>query len=84
MGRGHYLILSVTSSTGWTTANFRGTTNINSGADLSVGALPVDQAQAESFGLMRAERDGRSVESAGKAQRCGGWKSMKVDHPSLV
>jgi len=56
--------------------------HINSGADLSVGALPVDQAQAESFGLMRAERDGRIREFSEKPKGAA-LESMKVDTASL-
>lgn len=34
----------------------------NSGADLTVAALPVDAEQAESFGLMRTDEEGRILE----------------------
>jgi glucose-1-phosphate adenylyltransferase len=36
--------------------------HVDTGADLSVGALPVDGAQAEGFGLMRTTPDGRILE----------------------
>ena len=42
--------------------------HIETGAQLSVGALPVDAAQAEEFGLMRTTADGRRVSHL---RRCG-------------
>ncbi len=52
--------------------------HINTGADLTVGALPVDAAQAEAFGLMRTDDDGRIREFREKPKGHA-LEAMKVD-----
>jgi glucose-1-phosphate adenylyltransferase len=56
--------------------------HINTGADLSVGALPVDAAQAEGFGLMRSTPDGRIREFKEKPKG-EALESMQVDTARL-
>ena len=52
--------------------------HIDTGADLSVGALPVDAAQAEGFGLMRTTPDGRIREFSEKPSG-EALEAMRVD-----
>ncbi len=52
--------------------------HIQTGADLTVGALPVDAAQAESFGLMHTDDDGRIREFREKPKGKA-LETMKVD-----
>jgi glucose-1-phosphate adenylyltransferase len=52
--------------------------HIDTGADLSVAALPVDAAQAEGFGLMRADGEGRLREFSEKPKGAA-LEAMKVD-----
>ena len=52
--------------------------HIKTGADLSVGALPVDAAQAESFGLMHTDDDGRIREFREKPKGKA-LEAMQVD-----
>ena len=52
--------------------------HIQSGADLTVGALPVDAAQAEAFGLMRSDDNGRIREFREKPKGAA-LEAMKVD-----
>jgi glucose-1-phosphate adenylyltransferase len=52
--------------------------HIKTGANLTVGALPVDAAQAEAFGLMRTDDDGRIREFREKPKGQA-LESMKVD-----
>jgi glucose-1-phosphate adenylyltransferase len=52
--------------------------HIKTGADLTVGALPVDAAQAESFGLMHTDDDGRIREFREKPKGKA-LEAMKVD-----
>ncbi len=52
--------------------------HIASGADLSVAALPVDAAQAEGFGLMRTDGDGRIREFSEKPKG-EALEAMRVD-----
>ncbi|MCP9824748.1 glucose-1-phosphate adenylyltransferase [Synechococcus sp. EJ6-Ellesmere] len=52
--------------------------HIQSGADLTVGALPVDAEQAEGFGLMRTDLDGRIREFSEKPKGAA-LEAMKVD-----
>jgi len=52
--------------------------HIQTGADLSVGALPVDAAQAESFGLMHTDDDGRIREFREKPKGKA-LEAMQVD-----
>jgi glucose-1-phosphate adenylyltransferase len=52
--------------------------HIKTGANLTVGALPVDAAQAEAFGLMRTDDDGRIREFREKPKGPA-LESMKVD-----
>jgi len=56
--------------------------HIQSGADLTVGALPVDGAQAEGFGLMRTDADGRIREFSEKPKGAA-LEAMRVDTASL-
>ena len=56
--------------------------HIDTGAQLSVGALPVDAAQAEEFGLMRTTSDGRIQEFKEKPKG-EALESMRVDTQSL-
>ncbi len=56
--------------------------HIDSGADLSVGALPVDPAQAEAFGLMRTDSQGRIQEFREKPKGAD-LEAMRVDTESL-
>jgi glucose-1-phosphate adenylyltransferase len=56
--------------------------HIDAGADLSVGALPVDAAQAEGFGLMRTTPDGRIREFREKPKG-EALEAMQVDTASL-
>ena len=56
--------------------------HIDSGADLTVGALPVDAAQAVSFGLMRADDDGRIREFREKPKG-EALQAMHVDTAKL-
>jgi glucose-1-phosphate adenylyltransferase len=56
--------------------------HIDSGADLSVGALPVDAAQAEGFGLMRTTPDGRIREFSEKPKG-EALEAMRVNTESL-
>jgi glucose-1-phosphate adenylyltransferase len=56
--------------------------HIDTGADLTVGALPVDAAQAEGFGLMRTSSDGRIQEFREKPKGPE-LESMRVDTQSL-
>lgn len=52
--------------------------HIKTGADLTVGALPVDAAQAESFGLMHTDDDGRIREFREKPKGKA-LEAMRVD-----
>lgn len=52
--------------------------HIKTGADLTVGALPVDAAQAESFGLMHTDDDGRIREFREKPKGKA-LEAMQVD-----
>jgi glucose-1-phosphate adenylyltransferase len=56
--------------------------HIDTGANLSVGALPVDAAQAEGFGLMRTSADGRILEFSEKPKGAA-LEAMKVNTESL-
>jgi glucose-1-phosphate adenylyltransferase len=56
--------------------------HIDTGADLSVGALPVGAAQAEGFGLMRTTPDGRIREFKEKPKGAE-LEAMAVDTASL-
>lgn len=56
--------------------------HIDSGADLSVGALPVDPAQAEAFGLMRTDSQGHIQEFREKPKGAD-LEAMRVDTESL-
>jgi glucose-1-phosphate adenylyltransferase len=56
--------------------------HIDTGADLTVGALPVDAAQAEGFGLMRTSSDGRIQEFREKPKGAD-LQAMRVDTQSL-
>ncbi|EAQ74664.1 MULTISPECIES: glucose-1-phosphate adenylyltransferase [unclassified Synechococcus] len=56
--------------------------HIQSGADLTVGALPVDAEQAEGFGLMRTDLDGRIREFSEKPKGAA-LEAMKVDTARL-
>jgi glucose-1-phosphate adenylyltransferase len=56
--------------------------HIDTGADLSVAALPVDAAQAEGFGLMRADGEGRLREFCEKPKGAK-LEAMKVDTAKL-
>jgi len=56
--------------------------HIDTGAQLSVGALPVDAAQAEEFGLMRTTADGRIREFREKPKGQS-LEAMRVDTQSL-
>jgi glucose-1-phosphate adenylyltransferase len=56
--------------------------HIDTGADLSVGALPVDPAAAEGFGLMRTDGQGRIQEFREKPKG-EALEAMRVDTRSL-
>jgi glucose-1-phosphate adenylyltransferase len=56
--------------------------HIQSGADLTVGALPVDGDQAEGFGLMRTDLEGRIREFSEKPKG-EALEAMKVDTARL-
>ena len=56
--------------------------HIDCGADLTVGALPVDGAQAEGFGLMRTSSDGRILEFSEKPKG-DALEAMRVNTESL-
>ncbi len=56
--------------------------HIDCGADLTVGALPVDGAQAEGFGLMRTSSDGRILEFSEKPTGAS-LEAMRVNTESL-
>ncbi len=56
--------------------------HIDSGAQLSVGALPVDPEQAQSFGLMRTDSHGRIQEFREKPKG-EALEAMRVDTESL-
>ncbi|MCP9926927.1 glucose-1-phosphate adenylyltransferase [Cyanobium sp. CH-040] len=56
--------------------------HIDSGAQLSVGALPVDPQQAEGFGLMRTDSSGRIQEFREKPKG-EALEAMRVDTQSL-
>jgi glucose-1-phosphate adenylyltransferase len=56
--------------------------HIDCGADLTVGALPVDGAQAEGFGLMRTSTDGRILEFSEKPKG-DALEAMRVNTESL-
>jgi glucose-1-phosphate adenylyltransferase len=56
--------------------------HIDSGADLSVGALPVDLELAQSFGLMRTDSGGRIQEFREKPKG-EALEAMRVDTQSL-
>ena len=56
--------------------------HIDTGAQLTVGALPVDPAQAEDFGLMRTSSDGRIQEFREKPKG-EALESMRVDTQAL-
>jgi glucose-1-phosphate adenylyltransferase len=56
--------------------------HIESGADLTVGALPVDAEQAVSFGLMRTTPDGRIREFSEKPKGAA-LEAMQVDTSNL-
>ena len=56
--------------------------HIDTGADLSVGALPVDPVQAEGFGLMRTDGDGRIREFREKPKG-DSLAAMRVDTQGL-
>jgi glucose-1-phosphate adenylyltransferase len=56
--------------------------HIDTNAQLSVGALPVDPEQAESFGLMRTDADGRILEFKEKPKG-DDLQSMRVDTQCL-
>jgi glucose-1-phosphate adenylyltransferase len=77
----HYLILSGDQLYRMDYSRFVGH-HIETGADLSVGALPVEAAQAEGFGLMRADNDGRIREFSEKPKGPA-LEAMKVDTAKL-
>jgi glucose-1-phosphate adenylyltransferase len=56
--------------------------HIDTNAQLSVGALPVDPEQAESFGLMRTDADGRILEFKEKPKG-DALQAMRVDTQCL-
>jgi glucose-1-phosphate adenylyltransferase len=56
--------------------------HIDTGADLSVGALPVDPVQAEAFGLMRTDSQGHIQEFREKPKGAD-LEAMRVDTESL-
>ena len=56
--------------------------HIDTGAQLTVGALPVDPAQAEGFGLMRTSGDGRIQEFREKPKGAE-LETMRVDTQAL-
>lgn len=56
--------------------------HIDTGAQLSVGALPVDSSQAEGFGLMRTTAEGRILEFKEKPKGAE-LEAMKVDTANL-
>jgi glucose-1-phosphate adenylyltransferase len=56
--------------------------HIDTGAQLTVGALPVDPAQAEGFGLMRTSADGRIQEFREKPKG-DALAAMRVDTQAL-
>ena len=56
--------------------------HIDSGAELSVGALPVDPEQAQAFGLMRTDSQGRIPEFREKPKG-EALEAMRVDTQSL-
>lgn len=56
--------------------------HIDTGADLSVGALPVDPQQAQDFGLMRTDSNGRIQEFREKPKG-EALEAMRVDTQSL-
>jgi glucose-1-phosphate adenylyltransferase len=56
--------------------------HIDTNAQLSVGALPVDPEQAESFGLMRTDADGRILEFKEKPKG-DALEAMRVDTQCL-
>lgn len=56
--------------------------HIDTGAQLSVGALPVDALQAEGFGLMRTDANGKILEFKEKPNGTE-LESMKVDTAKL-
>ncbi|MDM7952117.1 MAG: glucose-1-phosphate adenylyltransferase [Cyanobium sp. CZS 25K] len=56
--------------------------HIDCGADLTVGALPVDGAQAEGFGLMRTSSAGRILEFSEKPKG-DALEAMRVNTESL-
>jgi len=56
--------------------------HIDTGADLSVGALPVDPQQAQGFGLMRTDSSGRIQEFREKPKGAA-LEAMRVDTQSL-
>jgi glucose-1-phosphate adenylyltransferase len=56
--------------------------HIDTGADLTVGALPVDAAQAEGFGLMRTSPEGRILEFKEKPKGVE-LEAMRVDTAAL-
>jgi len=56
--------------------------HIDTGAQLTVGALPVDPAQAEDFGLMRTSSDGRIQEFREKPKG-EALETMRVDTQAL-
>jgi glucose-1-phosphate adenylyltransferase len=56
--------------------------HVNHGADLTVGALPVDALQAEGFGLMRTNSDGQIQEFKEKPKGSD-LKAMWVDTQGL-
>lgn len=56
--------------------------HIDTGAQLSVGALPVDSSQAEGFGLMRTSDQGRILEFKEKPKGAE-LEAMRVDTATL-
>jgi glucose-1-phosphate adenylyltransferase len=56
--------------------------HIDTGAQLTVGALPVDPAQAEDFGLMRTSSDGR-IQEFRETPKGEALETMRVDTQAL-
>jgi glucose-1-phosphate adenylyltransferase len=56
--------------------------HIATGADLSVAALPVDAVQAEGFGLMRTDSDGR-IRQFSEKPKGDALEAMRLDNERL-
>jgi len=57
--------------------------HVESGADITVGAIPVDRSQVHRFGILRADRDGRISHFVEKPKKEAELKGLEADSTEL-